>query len=69
MNPGAGQKSDPGHEIACHVTQGGAERVRPREWRADGETIWQFHRHFILTANTFRRSLVFVLHPMNPGFD
>ena len=38
--------------------QGGAERVRPRGWSADFQPIGYFHRHFIRTANTFRRSLI-----------
>jgi signal transduction histidine kinase len=44
--------------------QGGAERVRPRGWTAGFEPIGHFHRHLIRTANTFRRSLNFlILHP------
>ena len=50
------------------LAQGGAERVRPRGWIADFWPIWHFHRHFILTANTFRRSLNFiVLRPAPPS--
>jgi len=45
-------------------TQGGAESVRPRGVCADLQPKWHCHRHFILTADGFRRSLIFfVLHP------
>jgi hypothetical protein len=40
--------------------QGGAERIRPCGWRADYLPNRSLHRHRILTANTFRRSLKFL---------
>ena len=45
---------------AALMTQGGAERVRSRGWSADFQPIGHCHRHFIHTANTFRRSVTFL---------
>ena len=46
--------------------QGGAERVRPCGWTADFQSIGHLHRHFIRTANTFRRSLTFLSCARHP---
>ena len=54
------EKFGPDTDKPVMSAQGGAERVRPCGWSADDEPIRHFHRHFIHTANTFRRSLSFL---------